>query len=115
MIYETAKDGATVDVLILSNAKDGMVALYGDDLTLEEKTLALGEGYANVKFAVLGRYAERIWGTGAEEHPDSLFYSRPYDPFTWTDVPQTPELGGGMIQQPTWDGDSFLSLQTFGG
>lgn len=115
VIYETAKDGATVDVLILSNAKDGMVALYGDDLTLEEKTLALGEGYANVKFAVLGRYAERIWGTGAEEHPDSLFYSRPYDPFTWTDVPETPELGGGMIQQPTWDGDSFLSLQTFGG
>lgn len=54
VIYETAKDGATVDVLILSNAKDGMVALYGDDLTLEEKTLALGEGYANVKFAVLG-------------------------------------------------------------
>ena len=113
--YETAKNEATVDVLILSNAKDGMVALYGDDLSVEKKSLTIGEGYANVKFAVLGRYAERIWGTGAKDQPDSLFYSRPYDPFNWTDVPETPELGGGMIQQPTWDGDAFLSLQTFGG
>ena len=113
--YETARDGATADVLILSNALDGMIALYGDDLSIESKTLAIGEGYENVKFAVLGRYAERIWGTGAKDQPDSLFYSRPYDPFDWTDVPETPEMGGGVIQQPTWDGDAFLSLQTFGG
>ena len=113
--YETVKDGSTVDVLILSNAVDGMIALYGDTLEIESKTLSIGEDYANVKFSVLGRYAERIWGTGAKDYPDSLFYSRPYDPFTWTDVPETPELGGGVIQQPTWDGDAFMSLQTFGG
>jgi hypothetical protein len=113
--YEAVKNGATVDILIMSNAYDGMIAVYGDDLSVEAKTLAIGDDYANVKFAVLGRYAERIWGTGAIGYPDSIFYSRPYDPFTWTADAETPELGGGMINQPTWDGDSFVALQPFGG
>ena len=68
-----------------------------------------------MKFAVLGRHAERIWGTGDRKHPDSIFYSRPYDPFDWTGNPETPELGGGMIQLPTWDGDAFIALEPFGG
>lgn len=113
--YEAAEDGETVDVLILSNAKDGMIALYGSDLRAERKPLTIGSDYAEVKFAVLGRYAERIWGAGAPGYPDHVFYSRPYDPFDWTDVPDTPQLGGGMIGQPTWDGESFLALETFGG
>ena len=113
--YETTEGGATVDILILSNAKDGMVAVYGSDLRVEKKTLTLGDAYAEVKFATLGRHAERIWGTGAEGYPDSIFYSRPYDPFNWTGVPETPELGGGMINQPTWDGDKFIALEPFGG
>ena len=113
--YETTEGGATVDILILSNAKDGMIAVYGSDLRVEKKTLTLGDAYAEVKFATLGRHAERIWGTGAEGYPDSIFYSRPYDPFNWTGVPETPELGGGMINQPTWDGDKFIALEPFGG
>ena len=113
--YEAAEDGQTVDILILSNAKDGMIAVYGSDLRVEKKTLTLGEDYGEVKFATLGRHAERIWGTGAEGYPDSIFYSRPYDPFDWTDVAETPEIGGGMINQPTWDGDRFIALEPFGG
>lgn len=117
--YETAEgegeEAQTVDILILSNAKDGMICVFGSDLRVEKKALGIGDDYADVRFAVLGRYAERIWGTGAEGYPDSVFYSRPYDPFTWTDVPETPELGGGVINQPTWDGDSFIALQNFGG
>ena len=113
--YEAVDGGATVDILILSNEKDGMIAVYGSDLRVERKTLTLGENYENVKFAKLGRHAERIWGVGAEGYPDSIFYSRPYDPFTWTDVPETPEIGGGVINQPTWDGDKFISLEPFGG
>ena len=113
--YETTEGGATVDILILSNAKDGMIAVYGSDLRVEKKALTIGDAYAEVKFATLGRHAERIWGTGAEGYPDSIFYSRPYDPFNWTDVPETPELGGGVINQPTWDGDRFISLEPFGG
>ena len=113
--YETAEDGETVDILIMSNAKDGMIAVYGSDLRVESVTLSIGDNYEDVKFAVLSRHAERIWGTGAEGYPDSIFYSRPYDPFTWTEVADTPELGGGVINQPTWDGDSFIALEPFGG
>lgn len=113
--YEAVEDGRTADLLILSNAKDGMIALYGNDLRVERKPLRIGDGESEVRFAVLGRYAERIWGTGAPGYPDSVFYSRPYDPFTWTDVPETPEVGGGVINQPTWDGESFLAICPFGG
>lgn len=113
--YEAIEDGETVDILILSNAKDGMICLYGSDLRVESKALAIGDDGENVRFAVLGRYAERIWGTGAPGYPDSVFYSQPYDPFTWTGIAETPELGGGVINQPTWDGDSFIALRSFGG
>ena len=92
-----------------------MIAVYGSDLRVEKKALTIGDAYAEVKFATLGRHAERIWGTGAEGYPDSIFYSRPYDPFNWTNVAETPELGGGVINQPTWDGDKFIALEPFGG
>ncbi|MGN0775232.1 MAG: hypothetical protein ACI4MM_01010 [Candidatus Ventricola sp.] len=113
--YEAQEDGETVDVLIMSNAQDGMIALYGSDLRVEKKTLSIGEAYADVRFAVLERHDERIWGTGAPGYPDDVFYSRPYDPFDWTGVADTPELGGGVIKQPTWDGDAFMALCPFGG
>lgn len=113
--YEAQEDGQTVDVLIMSNAEDGMITVYGSDLRVERKTLSIGDEYAQVKFAVLSRHAERIWGTGAKGYPDSIFYSKPYDPFDWTDVPETPELGGGVINQPTWDGYAFIALEPFGG
>lgn len=96
-----------VDLLILTNAKDGMIALYGDDLRVERKTTP-------AKFAVLGRHAERIWGAGVEGEPDSLYYSRPYNPFDWTADETNPELGGGQILQPTWDGDRFIALRELG-
>lgn len=57
-----------------------MIAVYGNDLRVEKKTLTIGDAYSEVKFAVLGRHAERIWGTGAAGYPDSVFYSRPYRP-----------------------------------
>lgn len=113
--YDAAIDGEAVDLLLMTNAVDGMIAVYGSDLHVEGRALNIGVDYANVKFAVLGRYAERIWGTGAPGYPDSIFYSRPYDPFDWTNVEETPELGGGMIQQPSWDGDKFTSLVPYGG
>ena len=113
--YEAQEDDETVDVLIMSNAYDGMIAIYGSDLRIEPKALTIGDDYAEVKFGVLGRHAERIWGSGILDMPDAIFYSRPYDPFDWTDVPETPELGGGLIQQPTWDGDEFIALRPFGG
>lgn len=113
--YESTTSGTTVDLLIMSNEQDGMIAVYGNDLRVERKRLNIGADYAAVKFAVLGRYAERIWGTGDAAHPDVIFYSRPYDPFDWTREPDTPELGGGQIGQPTWDGEAFMALRSFSG
>lgn len=113
--YETVEDGITVDVLLMSNAQDGMIAIYGSDLRVEKKALTIGDDYADVKFAVLSRHAERLWGTGAPGYPDSVFYSKPYNPFDWTGIADTPELGGGMVQQPSWDGDAFIALEPFGG
>ena len=113
--YEALDAGQAVDVLILSNALDGMICVYGNDLRVAKKTLTIGDDYANVKFAQLGWHAERVWGTGAPGYPDSVFYSKPYDPFDWAGVAETPETGGGVINQPTWDGDSFIALTSFGG
>lgn len=113
--YESHEGEETADVLIMSNAYDGMIAINGNDLTVERKMLMLGDDYAEVKFGVLGRHAERIWGSGILDMPDAIFYSKPYDPFDWTGDDDNPELGGGLIQQPTWDGDEFIALRPFGG
>lgn len=113
--YEMIRDGEVEDILIMSNEKDGMVVIHGGDLSVEKKTLHIGEDYADVRFAQLGRHAERIWGTGARGYPDDIFYSKAYDPFDWKSMPDTPELGGGVIKQPTWDGDAFMALAPFGG
>ena len=113
--YEAVEAEETADILIMSNAYDGMIAIYGSDLRVETKALTIGDDYAEVKFGVLGRHAERIWGSGILDMPDAIFYSKPYDPFDWTADTKTPELGGGLIQQPTWDGDEFIALRPFGG
>lgn len=113
--YETAVEGETVDLLILTNPKDGMIAIYGNDLHAEKKTIQITADGPEIKFGVLGRHAERIWAAGVEGEPDNLYYSRPYAPFDWSADEETPELGGGMIQQPTWDGDAFIALRTLGG
>lgn len=112
--YEMNTQEKTVDILIMSNAQDGMIVIYGDDLRVERKKLEIGEDRGPVRFAQLNRYAERIWGTGAPGYPDDIFYSRAYDPFDWTSEPDTPEMGGGVIKQPTWDGDAFMGFAPFG-
>lgn len=131
------KDGKyTTDVLIMSNDQDGMYVLWGDTLQMEHCTVwtdgehtdsevpgvagddhdQLGNEHREVKFSTLCRYNERIWGTGDPNYPDRLFYSKPYDPLDWSDLglQDTPELGGGNIDQPTWDGDKFIALVPYG-
>jgi hypothetical protein len=68
----------------------------------------------NIKFGIIERYNERIWGSGIEGDPDKLMYSVPYSPFDWSANFDIPEDGAGDISQPTWDGDSFVSLRQFG-
>lgn len=129
----------TVDVMLISNATDGMFMVIPpdrptthDDLSAQtHDALAFQthndltspawqvqdvdtEGY---RFGVIERYAERIWGTAVAGEPDKLVYSRPYDPMDWSPAGEgeQPEDGGGEIDQPSWDGDSFKDMKAFGG
>ncbi len=108
--YEINPEGshAPVDVLLMSNHRDGMVMLRGDDLSVAAIN-------APKKFGVIERHAERIWGGCIDDDPDMLVYSAPYDPTNWEANVEIPEDGAGDILQPSWDGDSFTALRTFGG
>ena len=127
-----------IDILILSNAVDGMIYISPPDRPsiiedyeeytlgyLEDRTLEslISEAWSirrntalSYKFGVIERYAERIWGGAIPGNPDMLVYSRPYDAMDWTEAgdDEQPEEGAGSIQQPSWDGDSFTSLRAFG-
>lgn len=107
--YEINPEGsdAPVDVLLLSNAKDGMYMVRGDDLTVVPVPTPK-------KFGVIERHAERIWGGAIEDDPDMLVYSAPFDPTDWEANTEIPEDGAGDVSQPSWDGDEFTALRTFG-
>ena len=104
---------APIDVLLITNSRDGMYCVYGDTRQAAPVTIQPAGG-AEVRFGVLARHAERIWGSGIEGDPDKLMYSAPYDPFDWDADPENPEDGAGDILQPSWDGDSFVALRPMG-
>lgn len=107
--YEINPEGSTasVDVLLLSNAYDGMVMVRGDNMSVTKVPTPK-------KFGTIERYAERIWGGAIIDDPDMLVYSAPYDPMNWEANTEIPEDGAGDLNQPSWDGDSFTTLKTFG-
>jgi len=107
--YEVNEAGsdASVDVLLLSNAIDGMVMVRGDDMSVVQVPTPK-------KFGVIERSAERIWGGAITDDPDMLVYSSPFDPTNWEADVEHPEDGAGDIMQPSWDGDSFTALRSFG-
>ena len=115
LTYEINREGdvgddeipSPVDILLFTNATDGMFCLYGDTLTVEPVETPY-------KFGVLARFNERIWGSGILSMPDSLVYSAPYDPFDWDLNHEIPEDGAGEVMQPSWDGDRFLALRQVG-
>jgi len=130
------QDADTVDVLLMSNADDGMIMVVPPDRPTTWGDLAQHTwGYfANMtwgevaserwqilridtqgyKFGVIERYAERIWGGAIKDNPDKLVYSAPYDPTDWEANTEIPEDGAGEINQPSWDGDKFYALKRFG-
>lgn len=106
--YEINEEGKDpIDILLLSNAKDGMVYVRGDTLKVEPVKTPY-------KFNVITRYSERIWGGAAPDEPDMLAYSKPFDPTDWAANTEIPEDGGGDIRQPSWDGDSFTHMVQLG-
>ena len=103
-----------IDVLIMSNADDGMFIVYGDSLDVVPFKVMPSSTTVEKKFGVLTRHAERIWGAAIPDQPDMLMYSTPFDPLNWEQNNEYPEDGAGDIQQPSWDGDSFVALRTYG-
>ena len=103
-----------IDVLIMSNAVDGMLVLYGDTMEVMRYTVKPSTTGVEKKFGVLTRHAERIWGAAIPDQPDMLMYSAPFEPLNWEQNNDYPEDGAGDIQQPSWDGDSFVALRTYG-
>ena len=134
--YEINTDnGDTHDVILFTNAYDGLFMLDGTERTITPvETPYL--------FGIIERRSERIWGAACkrydEEHgqwvdePDLLVYSAPYNPKDWAMrepdatedpddprynprvVPGQPEDGAGEIREPSWDGDKFVALRAFG-
>lgn len=100
-----------VDIMLLTNPLDGMIAIYGHNLSV--RPLETPD-----KFGFLARYKERIFGSGSLANPDSIYYSQPFNPTAWNTVEQEgvllPELSGGRIDAPTWDGDRFIALAPYG-
>ena len=111
-IEVTASD--PIDVLIMTNADDGMFIVYGDSLEVVPYKVQPSTTDVEKKFGVLTRHAERIWGADIPDQPDMLMYSTPFDPLNWEQNDEYPEDGAGDIQQPSWDGDSFVALRTYG-
>lgn len=103
-----------IDVLIMSNADDGMLIVYGDSLDVTPFRVQPSSTNVEKKFGVLTRHAERIWGAAIPDQPDMLMYSTPFEPLNWEQNDEYPEDGAGDIQQPSWDGDSFVALRTYG-
>ena len=107
-VIDGEEQEAPVDVLLFTNAQDGLHCLYGNTLTV------VPVESCPYKLGVVSRSNERIWGTCIPGSPDTLVYSRPYDPFDWSADEDNPEDGGGEVQSPSWDGDSFVALHTYG-
>ena len=134
--YEITENGKTIDVLLMSNADDGMIMVVPPDRPANWADKAehdwdwvKGFTWARTKsarwairtvntlgkkFGVIARHAERIWGGNIAGEPDTLMYSKPYDPTDWAADVDHPEDGGGDVMQPTWDGTSFTALVSFG-
>lgn len=109
--YEYTPDGEDEphDVILFSNANDGMFMLDSQELTISAIETPQ-------KFGIIARSNERIWGSAITDMPDWLYYSRTYNPRDWTEAgpDEQPEDGAGEVRQPSWDGDAFTTLRAFG-
>ena len=143
-----------IDVVVMSNADDGMIVVtppdrysnwndtkeydwgeiyYPEDGETPEftpgtktwkdvlapnwtvSTVSIEDADDNdIRFGIIERHAERLWGSGIKDAPDKVMWSAPYDLTDWTLNDEIPEDGAGENNIPTWDGDSVTALKRFG-
>jgi hypothetical protein len=54
-----------------------------------------------------------VWASGIADEPDTVYWSRAYDPTDWTADSTYPEAGGGFVLIPTWNGGRVRGLKNF--
>lgn len=98
-----AKDGE--DVLLLAT---GLETLWWDGESEMEPLPGAPVGLRH-----LALHYERVWAAGIEDEPDTVYWSRPYDPTDWSPHSEMPEAGGGFVLIPTWNGGRVRGLKNY--
>lgn len=112
VLYEGAKSGdwgfityqKNDDViLIMGNGKDNVKVWDGvsDSLSDLEGIPCKGRFFA--------LHYERLWTGGDPAMPNSVFYSRQFNPNDWTGDQLTPAAGGGQVDLPSFESGGFIS------
>lgn len=96
-------------ILIFGNGLDDVQCWDGQ----AETSTALEGAPAKGKYFEL--HYERVWMCGDSENPDRLYYSRMLNPNDWTGDASLPEMGGGFVDLPTFDGGVITNLYSVGG
>lgn len=96
------------NAIVFSHPTKGLFVSYGGgeitDITSN----------APSKFSFVARYADRIWGVGAGDEKDTIYYSAPYSYSDWSQNNDDPAMGAGLIREPTFDKDRLVALVPFG-
>lgn len=97
--YQTADDV----IVILGNAADNVKYWDGKADTLTDLPGVPCKG----RFFTV--HYERVWMGGDPALPNSVFYSRQFDPTDWTGDVDNPAAGGGEVQFPSFESGGFIT------
>lgn len=90
-------------ILILGNGKDPVKVWDGVADSLSDLEGAPAKG----RFFSL--HYERLWMGGDPAYPNSVFYSRQFNPNDWTGDLETPAAGGGQVDLPSFESGGFVT------
>ena len=93
------------DILLLADGVRGVLQWDGGNIM----TPLPG---APAKFSQLALHYERIWGSGIADEPDSVYWSRAFEPNDWSGDPSNPDAAGGVVNIPTFNGGRVIALRT---
>lgn len=99
LTYQKADDV----ILIMGNGKDNVKFWDGTSSTLSDLKGVPCKG----RFFAL--HYERVWMCGDPEMPNSVFYSRQFNPNDWTGDIENPTAGGGQVDLPTFELGGFIT------
>lgn len=90
-------------ILIMGNGADNVKTWDGvsDSLTDLEGIPCKGRFFA--------LHYERLWTGGDPAFPNSVFYSRQFNPNDWTGDIESPAAGGGQVDLPSFESGGFVT------